>query len=186
MTATAQTWLVDIAPELCADLLEQAELGRLAVVINGKPEIFPVNHVYDRASNAVAFPTQPGTKLDAILSWPSIAFEIDGMDADGDGGWSVAVVGAPAELLDPDEIARLGAQRDVPWALGRTVRWIRIVSAKVTGRRISAHEISAATEGHRSAPVRDLSPYPARYAGRTMNATNKEIHHETQNPRLPL
>jgi len=138
---TTQTWIRDISAQRCAALLEEATLGRVAVVIDGHPEIFPVNHVYDPAAETVTFPTRPGTKLSAILSWPSIAFEIDGLDPDGGGGWSVAVVGAPAEVTDAGEIARLTAQRDLPWALGRTVRWIRIVSSKTTGRRISAGQL---------------------------------------------
>ena len=134
----AQTWLVDIAPERCIELLERATLGRLAVVASGRPEIFPVNHVWDRTTNSVSFPTRPGTKLNGILTWPFVAFEVDGVDADEGGGWSVEVVGTPAEIVGTEEIARLTAQRDIPWALGRSVRWIRIISSQITGRRISA------------------------------------------------
>lgn len=156
--ATAQTWLIDMSPEKCADLLERATLGRLAVIVEGKPEIFPVNHVYDRHAKTVAFPTRPGTKLKGILNWPSVAFEVDGIDTDGGGGWSVAVVGAPVEVIDAAEVARLAALRHIPWAAGRAVRWIRIVSSKTTGRQISAVE-TACTDGHRTAPGWDLGPY---------------------------
>lgn len=135
---TTQTWLISISPEECAELLAASTLGRIAVVIDGRPEIFPVNHVYDRVSGTVAFPTNARTKLHGALDWPFVAFEVDGVEADDEGGWSVALVGRAEEITDPDVIARLSRQRHVVWRPGETARWIRIVSSKVTGRRISA------------------------------------------------
>lgn len=88
-----QTWLINISDEECAELLAVTPLGRVGVVIGGRPEIFPVNHVYDRDTGTVAFPTNDRTKLHAALDWPHVAYEVDGVDPDGDGGWSVAVVG---------------------------------------------------------------------------------------------
>jgi hypothetical protein len=41
-------------------------------------------------------------------------------------------------VTDPEEIARVSARRHVLWRSGETVRWVRIVPSKVTGRRISA------------------------------------------------
>lgn len=133
-----QTWLIDISDEECAELLAVTPLGRIGVVINGRPEIFPVNHVYDRDTGTVAFPTNDRTKLHAALDWPYVAYEVDGVDPDGDGGWSVAVVGRAEELTDAEAIARLSGQRHVLWQPGETSRWVRIVPEKVTGRRIGA------------------------------------------------
>ncbi len=135
---TVRTWLVDISPEECADLLAASRLGRLGVIIDGRPEIFPVNHVYDRASDSVVFPTRDGTKLHGALDWPWVAYEVDGVDPDDAGGWSVAVVGAAEEITGTDEIARLALERHVLWAAGESAHWIRIVPSKMTGRRISA------------------------------------------------
>jgi nitroimidazol reductase NimA-like FMN-containing flavoprotein (pyridoxamine 5'-phosphate oxidase superfamily) len=135
---TVQTWLIDISPEECADLLMASKLGRLGVIIDGRPEIFPVNHVYDRESGCVAFPTSAGTKLHGALDWPWVAYEVDGVEPEAAGGWSVVVVGAAEEITDPDEVARLAGERRVLWAAGDQARWIKIVPSKVTGRRISA------------------------------------------------
>ena len=135
---TVQTWLIDISPEECADLLAAATLGRLGVVIDGRPEIFPVNHVYDRQSGCVAFPTNARTKLHGALDWPWVAYEVDGVGPGDEGGWSVLVVGRAEEITDADEIARLAAQRHVLWRSGDSAHWVRIVASKVTGRRISA------------------------------------------------
>jgi hypothetical protein len=137
---TALTYLVDIGPDGCADLLASSTLGRLGVFVDGRPEIFPVNHVYDRPSDAVVFPTNSRTKLRAALNWPWVAFEVDGVDSDDGSGWSVLVVGRAEEITDPDVIARVSSQRHIPWAAGEFARWIRIVPTKVTGRRICASE----------------------------------------------
>lgn len=102
-----QTWLVDISPQECAELLSTSKLGRLGVIIDGRPEIFPVNHVYDHETGSVAFPTNARTKLHGSLEWSSVAHEIDGVEADDAGGWSVAMTGTAVEITDPAEITRL-------------------------------------------------------------------------------
>ena len=131
---TTRTWLIDISLERCEELLATTKLGRVAVIVDGRPEIFPVNHVYDTASGTVAFPTRPGTKLEGALAWPWTAFEVDGIDATG--GWSVALVGAAEEITDAEEIARLASARDVVWGAGDGAHWVRIVPTKVSGRTI--------------------------------------------------
>lgn len=137
VSGRAQTLLIEIPAEECAEHLASSELGRLGVVASGRPEIFPVNHVYDRESRCVVFPTKSGTKLFAALDWPWVAFEVDGLEPDGD-GWSVLVVGRAEEVTDPSEIARIAPTRRVLWAAGSGTRWVRIVPSKVTGRQISA------------------------------------------------
>jgi len=135
---STQTWIIDLSAEECADLLAASSLGRLGVVVEGRPEIFPVNHVYDRDRACVVFPTNARTKLRAALTWPWVSFEVDGIDPGEAGGWSVLVVGRAEEVTEPEEIARAAEQRHVLWRAGENVRWIRIVPATVTGRRISA------------------------------------------------
>ena len=108
---SVMTVLVDIDPLECADLLAASTFGRLGVIVEGRPEIFPVNHVYDRQTGCVAFPTNARTKLHAALDWPWVAFEVDGVQPDGRGGWSVLVVGSAEVITDPEDIARLAADR---------------------------------------------------------------------------
>ena len=74
---TTGTWLIDIPTTECNTLLAEARVGRLAVVVDGRPEIFPVNHVFDETDGTVAFPTNANTKLHAALSWPFVAFEVE-------------------------------------------------------------------------------------------------------------
>ena len=141
------TWLIHLTEARCEELLARATLGRLGVVVDGRPEIFPVNHVFDPANRSVAFPTNAGTKLRAALDWPWVAFEVDGVDVDaddgdqgGDVGWSVMVVGRAEEIDDPIEIATLETLRPARWRTGPGVQWLRIIPTKMTGLRISAAE----------------------------------------------
>jgi len=136
----AHTVLIDIDSEDCADLLGCAPIGRLGVVVQGHPEIFPVNHVYDRESGCVVFPTDARTKFHAALNQPAVAFEVDCFSPQGDRGWSVLVVGHAEEITDPDTIARVARLRTVLWRTEDRVHWLRIVPSKVTGRRIFASD----------------------------------------------
>ena len=133
-----QTYLETLSEETCVGLLSHAVLGRIGVVVEGRPEIFPVNHVYDELSGSVTFPTNARTKLHAALSWPYMSFEVDGLDPDGRGGWSVLVVGHAEEVTEPAAKARLNGRRLALWGGGSDRVWLRIVADKITGRRISA------------------------------------------------
>lgn len=133
---TISTWLVDLPQEDCERLLDISRLGRVAVLIDGRPEIFPVNHVFDDIHRCVAFPTNDNTKLHAALTWPFVAFEVDGMEPDPPTGWSVLVVGRAEEITDEYDTRRLSAKRTTLWRAGENVRWVRIVAEKTTGRRI--------------------------------------------------
>jgi nitroimidazol reductase NimA-like FMN-containing flavoprotein (pyridoxamine 5'-phosphate oxidase superfamily) len=133
---TRNTALFEMHAEECADLLASATLGRLAVVIDGHPEVFPVNHVYEPDSGYIAFPSNVGTKLHAALASPSVAFEADGFCPDGSRGWSVLVVGKVEEIDDPETITRLATNREQLWRTGSSTQWLRVVPSKMTGRRI--------------------------------------------------
>ena len=120
----------------CFALLSGERLGRVAVIDDQGPAIFPVNFVLDR--HMVVFRTDEGTKLDAAARGSRVAFEIDGTDAAARTGWSVLVRGEAIEVTDPAELARLRKVRVSPWAPGPKTHYVRILPAKLTGRRIWA------------------------------------------------
>ncbi len=130
------TWLEHLSDADCRERLAAATLGRISVMVDGHPEIFPVNHVYDR-SLGVTFPTNARTKLHAALEWPWICFEIDGLEPSGNGGWSVLVVGRALEVTDATTCEDLALRRTVRWGTAPDLRWLQIKATKVTGRRIS-------------------------------------------------
>ena len=126
----------ELARSECFGLLAGARLGRIALVDDQGPAVFPVNFILDNYT--VVFRTDAGSKLDAACRGSRVAFEIDGMDAATRSGWSVLVRGEAIEVTSPAEVRRLGDIAPVPWAPGAKVHVVRILPAVVTGRRISS------------------------------------------------
>jgi uncharacterized protein len=120
----------------CFELLADEHLGRVAVVDDRGPVVFPVNFVLDR--HTVVFRTEQGTKLHAAHRGGRVCFEADRTDAAARSGWSVIVRGEITEVTDRGELERL---RELPlpaWAPGVRDRYVRILPAVMTGRRITA------------------------------------------------
>ena len=118
----------------CWELLRDSVVGRLAVTVDGSPDIFPVNPVVDHGT--IVFRTTDGTKLAATKD-RDIAFEVDGYDADSAQAWSVVVKGRAHEIWDVDEILRALRLPLYPWQPGRKPRFVRIEPHTVTGRRFA-------------------------------------------------
>jgi len=120
----------------CFDLLAGEHLGRLAVVDDRGPVIFPVNYILDR--HTIVLRTEEGTKLDAAGRGTRACFEVDGSDAVTGTGWSVVVRGEVTEVTGQAELTRLNGLPLWPWAPGARNRYIRLLPAVLTGRRIEA------------------------------------------------
>jgi nitroimidazol reductase NimA-like FMN-containing flavoprotein (pyridoxamine 5'-phosphate oxidase superfamily) len=56
-----ESQLEDIPAAECWELLGRHDMGRIAIVVDGKPQIFPVN--YGLKGNVIVFRTAAGTKL---------------------------------------------------------------------------------------------------------------------------
>src|SRR5688572_33264291 len=80
----------------CWELLRSSDVGRLAVSIGNRPDIFPVNFVVDHGT--VVFRTAEGTKLAAAVLGEAVAFEVDGYDAEAGEAWSVVIRGRAIEI----------------------------------------------------------------------------------------
>ena len=74
----------------CWAMLRESQLGRLAVVVDGKPDVFPVTFVVDHGS--LVFRTAAGTKHSGADGHP-VALEADGVDPAEGSAWSVVVKG---------------------------------------------------------------------------------------------
>ncbi len=132
----AATRLVELSIEECRQLLGADHLGRLAVIVNGKPDVFPVNYRFD--GERIVIRTVPGTKLSAA-NLASVAFEIDGVDEGGRRGWSVVVHGLgydATDALDPKSELVRSLPVD-PWVPPGEVHWLRIEPRVITGRRLA-------------------------------------------------
>jgi nitroimidazol reductase NimA-like FMN-containing flavoprotein (pyridoxamine 5'-phosphate oxidase superfamily) len=145
-----RTMLELLGPAECWRLLGAQRLGRVGLVVAGEPVILPVNYVVHARS--VVFRTAGGTKLEAVTSWPTVAFEVDAVEGER-GGWSVLLTGRAEEIHEARivrEVERLGLE---PWAPGAKLHWVRIAPRRVTGRRLPGTVSSrrGSTESTRSA-----------------------------------
>jgi nitroimidazol reductase NimA-like FMN-containing flavoprotein (pyridoxamine 5'-phosphate oxidase superfamily) len=120
----------------CFELLAEEHLGRVAVVDDRGPAVFPVNFVLD--DHTVVFRTARGTKLHSPSLGSQVCFEVDGTDEAALSGWSVMVRGEAVEVTDRAELARLRGLPLQAWAPGVRNRYVRILPTALTGRRIAA------------------------------------------------
>lgn len=130
----------DLDPHECWELLRASSVGRLAIIVAGRPEIFPVNYVVDHGT--IVFRSAAGTKLSGLQHDTSAAFEVDGHDADDSFVWSVIIHGQLEPLLsfDPVDTNELPLY---PLQPGPKPRFVRVVPDGVTGRRFRAADPSA-------------------------------------------
>ena len=129
-----RTRLAHVPPDTCWELLAAARVGRIGVLVDSAPEVYPVNFVVDGRS--IVFRTDPGSKLRGLERSPSVCFEVDGFDFEERTGWSVLVKGRAVEVTDPDELRRVSALPLNLWSFGDKSHWMRVQAAEVTGRRI--------------------------------------------------
>ncbi|HET7720993.1 MAG TPA: pyridoxamine 5'-phosphate oxidase family protein [Acidimicrobiales bacterium] len=130
----ARTWMEHLGSEECWTLLGLVPVGRLGVVVDGLPEIFPVNFVVD--DEAIVFRTDSGSKLAGLAASPGVCFEVDGIDLDDRTGWSVLVKGRAKELGKPEDVSRASRLPLEFWSVGEKAHWVRIEPTQVTGRRV--------------------------------------------------
>lgn len=136
MTQTGTDGVEVLGDDESLALLGSAAVGRVGVVHDGQPLIFPVNHVVDGRS--VIVHTGSGTLL-AAASLAPVAFEVDGFDAGARSGWSVVVQGIGHDVTDAlDTVSEhLQAVPVSPWAPGPRPRLLRIDIQTLTGRRFA-------------------------------------------------
>lgn len=125
-----------LEPSQCWAMLRTTDRGRLAVVVDGRPEIFPVTYVVDRGT--VVFRTAPGTKLTALRDHPEVALEADGSDPGSGQTWSVVLHGTTTEIAGLHELIEVEDLYLVPAQAGPRHHFVRVEPSRVTGRRFVA------------------------------------------------
>jgi nitroimidazol reductase NimA-like FMN-containing flavoprotein (pyridoxamine 5'-phosphate oxidase superfamily) len=113
----------------CWEALASQTVGRVAFIVDGQVEIFPINYSLDRES--IVFATNPGRKMAGVLA-ADVAFEADFIDLDARAGWSVVVHGQAENV---DRFVDESGSRPEPWA-GAKEHMLRIVPRSITGRRV--------------------------------------------------
>lgn len=124
----------------CEELLKTRNLGRVAIVVDGKPEIFPVNYAFEES--AVVFRTASGLKLDRG-PYTAAAFEVDDLDPKSGVAWSVVVHGTVHDISEAsDSLAeRLRSVVVEPAAPGPRTTWMAIYADRITGRRFTSKSV---------------------------------------------
>jgi len=116
----------------CWRLVGGEEVGRLAVSVDRRPDIFPVNYAVDEAT--IVFRTAEGTKLSAVFVDSAVAFEVDGYDAATGTAWSVVIKGHAAEVPMHELLDDLAFPLS-SWTATPKPRFMRVVPDEITGRR---------------------------------------------------
>lgn len=126
-----------LSGEECWRLLADSPVGRVGLIVDDAPEIYPVNHLVDNGT--IVFRSDPGTKLAGLARHPEVCFQVDGFDAQQRIGWSVLVKGRAQQVRqmpDAEERRRVEGLPVDYWAPGPKWYRVRIVPIDVTGRRI--------------------------------------------------
>lgn len=105
--------LKELAERDCVELLASQVVGRVAVVVEGRANVLPVNYILD--NGYIVFRTDEGTKLDAARAGAEVTFEVDKSDPLYHTGWSVMATGRLESVTDPTSS---GASVDCPYGPG--------------------------------------------------------------------
>ena len=122
-----------LSEEECWSLLSSMSLGRLVTIMDGKPEIFPVNFATRRRT--VLFRTAQGTKLYSATMGDRVAFEADYDDPSLTYGWSVIIKGRAHQLLATADILDAEEAPLRSWIATFKPIYVRVIAMEITGRR---------------------------------------------------
>lgn len=133
----ASTTVVSLGEAQCWAYLRTRDLGRLGVVLDDQPLVFPVNYAVNRSS--LVFRTASGTMLERALGTRA-CFEIDHHDAGSREGWSVMAIGTLDEVGDDGDAhsQTLRGLHVQPLAPGERPHWVELRVIRVSGREFTA------------------------------------------------
>ncbi len=114
----------------CWELISGLSLGRLVTIVDGRPEVFPVNFVVQ--DKTVLFRTGEGTKLLSTVLNNQVVFEVD--DHNVIEGWSVVVRGTARQLRGSVEVAAAEEAGLFPWIATTKPYFVRIEPNEISGR----------------------------------------------------
>ena len=121
----------ELSESSCWALLESASFGRLAVSVDGQPQIFPVDYWANNPD--ILFRSAEGTKLRELSRGSKIAFEVDSRNETE--AWSVVMNGVARRITDEDEIAVADRAPLPAWIPTAPYVYVRITPTAIRGRR---------------------------------------------------
>jgi nitroimidazol reductase NimA-like FMN-containing flavoprotein (pyridoxamine 5'-phosphate oxidase superfamily) len=128
--------LLELTEDECWSHVKGARLGRVAMVVGGRPHVFPVNYAVHEGW--IVFRTGPGTKLSRGPG-SSCCFEVDGYDQHSLEGWSVMAFGRLEDITEATDEAAAGLREThvQPVAPGPKAHWMAMKVEDMTGRHFS-------------------------------------------------
>ncbi len=141
MTTRIDDTVTILEPNECWQLLRTTEVGRLAVVVEDRPDIFPINFLVDHGT--IVFRTAEGTKLASLSSDGMVAFEADGYDGDIRSAWSVVIKGRADEITRMHDLVETTTLPLFPWHSAPKAHFVRVVPDQISGRRFSVGDATA-------------------------------------------
>ena len=133
MSNESSTPVQNLEHHECWALLRTVSVGRLAVLVDGRPDIFPVNYTVD--GGTLVFRTGQGTKLSAASGDAAVAVEADGVDPETSLAWSVVIKGTAALVKSTEDVLETSRLYLFPWQAGKKDAFVRITPDSVSGRR---------------------------------------------------
>jgi nitroimidazol reductase NimA-like FMN-containing flavoprotein (pyridoxamine 5'-phosphate oxidase superfamily) len=120
----------------CFVLLTSQQVGRL-VRPGDMPFVAPVNYVV--IDDSVVYRSDEGSSA-ARVHGEAVVFEVDAIDGQKHGGWSVVVRGTAEDITDAAYTDSDLRDRLDTWAPGPKDRWLRIAVREMTGRWLRGAE----------------------------------------------
>ncbi|MET3720430.1 MULTISPECIES: pyridoxamine 5'-phosphate oxidase family protein [unclassified Arthrobacter] len=133
MSSESVTEVHNLEHHVCWDLLRTVSVGRLAILVDGHPDIFPINYTVD--GGTIVFRTGQGTKLAGASGGSPVAVEADGVDAVSGLAWSVVLKGPATAIKGTEAVLDTAALYLFPWQAGKKDTFIRVSPDTLTGRR---------------------------------------------------
>ncbi len=132
----SQANITHLSNEECFELIKTQEVGRLGVIVDVQPLIFPVNYIFD--DRAIIFKTTIGTKF-THASLDKVVFEVDSVDYATRTGWSIIIEGVARDITNAiDSISE--SERHLKfnsWITNDDEHYVRIHISSISGRRIN-------------------------------------------------
>lgn len=121
----------EMTEQECWQILDRERFGRLAVAVQGEPDIFPINFLVDEGK--LLMRTAPGTKLTELVINSSVAVEADGRDDTQ--AWSVILKGR-ARMVDSFSETYADDEKHLQtWLPSDKPIYVEITKSQLSGRR---------------------------------------------------
>ena len=124
----------ELGAEACEAYLASCHVARVAWHSPDGLQLLPVSYAWHERS--LVFRTSAYGRLSDLVRPTQVVVEVDELNADLSGGWSVVVHGTATGVADAADLVRLWTVAGLtPWAEGLRTAFIRVRPSGITGRR---------------------------------------------------